>query len=320
MASALLFDRDTVDEIDDWTEKLPRLGRKCILWVDLESPSEDEVRQLVDELGVGEESVRLLEDAAAEPTLVDHGEYVHVRSCAPSDADERELRRLDCLVSERWVVTVHDAPVAVLETFRERATGSGATGNLDGPTFLADLLEWTLAGYLDAFEAIEVLLEDIDVDAMAQRIETKEEILERLVALRREIGHLRRALASHRELTLALARPELEAIASSSSVDRFRSLRDQLEVVVQAARDSRESVVGSFEVLIATTGQRTNEIMKVLTLASVLLLPGALVAGIMGMNFKVGLFDHAVLFWATIAFILAVAFATIAAARMRDWV
>ena len=60
---------------------------------------------------------------------------------------------------------------------------------------------------------------------------------------------------------------------------------------MQAARDSRESVVGAFDVVIASTGQRTNEIMKVLTLASVLILPGTLIAGVMGMNFQLGVFD-----------------------------
>jgi Mg2+ and Co2+ transporter CorA len=54
---------------------------------------------------------------------------------------------------------------------------------------------------------------------------------------------------------------------------------------MQAARDSRESVVGAFDVVIASTGQRTNEIMKFLALASVLILPGTLIAGVMGMTF-----------------------------------
>ena len=57
---------------------------------------------------------------------------------------------------------------------------------------------------------------------------------------------------------------------------------------MQEARDAREAIVGSFDVLIARGGHRTNEIMKVLTLTSVILLPGALIAGVMGMNFKVG--------------------------------
>ncbi len=74
---------------------------------------------------------------------------------------------------------------------------------------------------------------------------------------------------------------------------------------MQEARDAREAIVGSFDVLIARGGQRTNEIMKVLTLASVILLPGALIAGVMGMNFKVGLFDEPMLFWAVLAVIVA---------------
>ena len=46
----------------------------------------------------------------------------------------------------------------------------------------------------------------------------------------------------------------------------------RFESTVQEARDVRESIVGSFEVLIARTCHRTNHIMKVLTLTSVILL------------------------------------------------
>ena len=162
---------------------------------------------------------------------------------------------------------------------------------LDGLGFLANLLEWALSSYLDAFEALEHDLEEIDAKAMSGEASVSDEVLAGLVEMRREVGRLRRALVSHREVVLALTRPELEAIASSDSAERFTSLRDRLEEAVQASRDARESIVGSFDVLLASTGQRTNEIMKVLTLASVLLLPGALIAGVMGMNFEVGIFE-----------------------------
>jgi Mg2+ and Co2+ transporter CorA len=60
--------------------------------------------------------------------------------------------------------------------------------------------------------------------------------------------------------------------------------------------------------------------MKVLTLTSVILLPGALLAGIMGMNFKVGLFDETILFWVVLAAIIAIAPITIGFAKTRDWI
>jgi magnesium transporter len=73
-------------------------------------------------------------------------------------------------------------------------------------------------------------------------------------------------------------------------------------------------------VLIARGAHRTNEIMKVLTLTSVILLPGALIAGVMGMNFNVGLFDDPMLFWVVVAVIVAIAPLTIGVAKQRDWI
>ena len=78
--------------------------------------------------------------------------------------------------------------------------------------------------------------------------------------------------------------------------------------------------MGSFDVLIARGSHRTNRIMTVLTLTSVILLPGALLAAVMGMNFKVGLFREEWLFWVTVAVIVAVAPLTIALAKVRRWI
>jgi Mg2+ and Co2+ transporter CorA len=60
--------------------------------------------------------------------------------------------------------------------------------------------------------------------------------------------------------------------------------------------------------------------MKVLTLTSVIFLPGALLAGVMGMNFKVGLFGETWMFYVVIALIILIAPITIGAAKFRDWI
>jgi Mg2+ and Co2+ transporter CorA len=60
--------------------------------------------------------------------------------------------------------------------------------------------------------------------------------------------------------------------------------------------------------------------MKVLTLASVLILPGSLLAGIMGMNFRLGFFTDPIYFWVVVAAMAIVAVATLAIARVRDWI
>ena len=222
------------------------------------------------------------------------------------------------MVSEHWVITAHNDPIPVLEEFAERVSGSGDTGSLDGPGFLAALLEWVLGAYTAAFERIEQRLEEFDIQAM--RGDGKAEDIERLVKMRKEVGKLRRALAAHRTALVSLTHPELEALGDNKSGERFGSLLSRFESTVQEARDAREAIVGSFDVLIARDGHRTNDIMKVLTLTSVILLPGALIAGVMGMNFKVGLFDEPWLFWVVIAAIVAIAPVTLGLAKQREWI
>ena len=88
--------------------------------------------------------------------------------------------------------------------------------------------------------------------------------------------------------------PELDALSTEDSAKKFAALESRLTQALDAARETKESTFGSFDLLVARIGQRTNDIMKVLTLVTVILLPSTVLAGIMGMNFKVGLFDAGV--------------------------
>jgi magnesium transporter len=319
MTEAILFDRDDVQKLDDVAERPRRLGRGKLLWVDLDRESDGAADAVADAFDLDARTRDCLASSAERAVFHDHGRYIHVTTYAPDPEDEGELIALECVVGEQWVVTAHDQPIPVLEDFAARVSGSGDTGSLDGPGFLAALLEWVLGSYSAAFERIEQRLEQFDVQAMRGEGEAERDI-EQLVEMRQEVGKLRRALAAHRTALVSLTHPELEALGDHASGERFESLLQRFESTVQEARDAREAIVGSFDVLIARGGHRTNEIMKVLTLTSVILLPGALIAGIMGMNFKVGLFDRAILFWVVVAAIATIAPVTIALAKRWKWI
>jgi magnesium transporter len=319
MSAAILFDRDQVEHLDDISERPQRLSGSKLLWVDLDRRTEDGVSEVTEAFGLDEQTRACLAESGDRAVFRDHGRYLHISTCAPTDDEECRLIALECVVGENWVVTAHDEPIAVLEDFAARVSGSGDTGSLDGPRFLAALLEWVLGSYSAAFDRIEQRLEEFDIQAMRGDAKPERDI-EKLIAMRRQVGELRRALAAHRSALVALTHPELEALGDDRAGERFESLLSRYESTMQEARDAREAIVGSFDVLIARGGQRTNEIMKVLTLASVILLPGALIAGVMGMNFKVGLFDNPSLFWVVVAAIAAIAPVAIVLAKRWDWV
>jgi magnesium transporter len=319
MSQAILFHRDRVERIAHIPDRPRRLSGSKLLWVDVDRYSSEDADRVAEAFGVDRKTRDCLLRSSDRAVFSDHGRYIHVTTYAPQEEDEGELHSLECVVGENWVITAHDVPIPVLEEFAERASGSGNTGSLDGPGFLAALLEWVLGAYSAAFERIEHRLEEFDIDAMRGDGDAERDI-ERLIEMRREVGSLRRALAAHRSALVSLTHPELEALGDHNSGAQYQSLLQRFESTVQEARDAREAIVGSFDVLIARGGHRTNEIMKVLTLTSVILLPGALLAGVMGMNFEVGLFDEPMLFWAVVALILAIGPVTFGVAKQRGWI
>jgi magnesium transporter len=320
MSGAILFEGHKAEHLSSLSDRPKRLRGSQLLWVDIDRGNGVTAGEVAEAFSLAEATRNRLGNSEKRAVFQDCGRYIHITTYSPCEEDgkEDELVALECVVGENWVVTAHDRPVEVLEEFAERVSGSGDTGALDGPAFLATLLEWVLGAYSAAFERLEERLEEFDVQAM--RGKSAEEDIEKLVAMRREVGILRRALAGHRSALTALTHPELEALGDTASGDRFQSLLIRFESTVQEARDAREAIVGSFDVLLARTGHRTNNIMKVLTLASVILLPGALIAGVMGMNFKVGLFEASWVFYLILALILAIAPATVGVARRRSWI
>jgi magnesium transporter len=318
MTQAILFERQQVAELEDLSDRPRRLSGSTLLWVDLDGGSEAGADEVAEAFGLDKQTRDGLAKRSDRPVFKDYGRYLHLTTYAPREDDGGKLHALECVVGENWVITAHDRPIVVLEDFAARVSGSGDTGSLDGPGFLAALLEWVLGSYTAAFERIEQRLEDFDVHAMRGR--GADEDIEKLVEMRREVGTLRRALAAHRFALVALTHPELEALGDNASGERFVSLFTRFESTMQEARDAREAIVGAFDVLIARSGHQTNQIMKVLTLVSVILLPGTLVAGVMGMNFEIGLFDTAWLFWVILAAIIAVAPLTLGIAKMRQWI
>lgn len=319
MSEAILFDRDRVDRLDSLADLPDRLGDSTLLWVDLQHHgSEIGADDVADAFTLDDRTRKYLTAPPDSAFFDDHGRYIHITTYTPRQDEEGELHAVECVVGQNWVVTAHEHPIQVLEEFAHRVSGSGDTGSLDGPSFLAALLEWILGSYTASFERMEQGLEEFDVNAM--RGEGADDDIEKLVEMRRQLGNLRRALAAHRSALVALTHPELEALGDHASSERFQSLFVRFEATLQEARDVREAIVGSFDVLIARGSHKTNKIMTVLTLTSVILLPGALLAAVMGMNFKVGLFDNSALFWVVVAVIVAVAPVTIGVAKVRDWI
>jgi magnesium transporter len=321
MLTVFVFDERESRQAEEVRAALDRLGETALLWIALRDPAEDEVAAVQEAFNLGDEQVQRLLEPPSRASLVDAGEHLHVTLyVASGEGGEPVLRPVECVLGPNWVVTAHEAEIEVLEEFRERAEGGGQIGALDSPSFVAAVVEWVVTSYFRAFEDVESELEELDARIMSEIPKHVADELGRLVELRRSIGTLRRALSPHREVIAALAHPELDVLSTEDSAQRFAALETSVSQAVGAAREAKESTRGSFDLLVARIGQRTNDIVKLLTLVTVILLPASVLAGVMGMNFKVGLFDLTWMFWAVIGAMLGIAVLVLSIGRNRHWI
>ena len=325
LVTAHLFDKTQGKEVETWAESLQHLSKDQVLWLDLMDPTDAEAHEVIAALDLGDAGSLTLGEPDGKPGVEQHEGHLRVTAVAVSDKERdpaRERIVVDCFVGPNWVMTAHRAQISVLDDFREAATGKGEIGLLDAPSFLSTLLEWVVASYLRAFDEVEETLEEFDVKALRQPSNNPDAQIELLIEARRRVGRLRRTLAPHREVFATLSHFEFDPLSSAGSAERFVELTSRVDVALASARDAKDGIASSFDVLIVRTEHRTNEIMKVLAMASILLLPGALIAGVAGMNvnFNAGTFVHSALFWIVLAAIVGIALATLGLARLRRWI
>jgi Mg2+ and Co2+ transporter CorA len=96
-------------------------------------------------------------------------------------------------------------------------------------------------------------------------------------------------------------------------------LTDRLERALDAVENLRELLLGTFDIHMGRAAQDTNEVMKILTLLSAVLLPAVVLAGVMGMNFQLPFFSDPGNFRLVIAAMVGLAVVILLLARQRGW-
>jgi magnesium transporter len=278
------------------------------------------VARLAPLLDLQPRTLRALARPREIPEVALHRDYLHVRIAAdPNDRDHDSLAWLDVIAGKNVVITHHDRPITFLDDVDTRIERDASAGSLSDAAFFTIVIDAAIASYHAAVDAIE---EDVDrLDAIALRGRAPDTALSELVRCRRRIARLRRLLADHRSVFTSLGSPELgSVIESPDEAALVAGLATRFEGALSAVEESREALLGSFDVYMSQTGQRTNEVMKALTLATVLLLPGSMAAGLLGMNVVVPLDkDDPMSFWLVVGAIAILAVAIVVVARARRW-
>ena len=288
-----------------------------LLWIDVDDRDGDALKRAAAAIGLAATGLRQLGREEPRVRILRLPDHVVISlGVVEPDDPHADRHALDLVVGPNHVVTVHDRPLAVIDAFREEIDHEELIGALDAASFTAGLIDSVFTAYFRQIEAIE---RDIDrLDELAVRAPTSDSFLTRVLTLRRRIAHLRRALAPNREALLPLARPDVAMTLDLG--DTWPGITQRLERAIDGVENARELLVGSFDLYLGRSSQRTNDVMKALTLVSAIALPGIVIAGVMGMNFTMTFFDDPNNFFLVLLAMAAFAVIIVGVARLRRWI
>ncbi len=316
---ARLYDAHGEDrEVDVTREALTKVGDRSLLWIDVDDRNAEDLARLADALELEPRIVdQLAVDRRQARILRLPDRIVVTIVLLEDDGSGPVVRELDVLVGRNLVITVHDGPLAAIRDFEEELTHEEGLGALDAGAFMTGLIDAVLSTYFREVDTIDEQIERLDALAMRNG-GSHGDFLTEVVALRRRIALVRRALTPNREALGPLVRPDFEV--HDDLVRAWPGTIDRLERAIDSIEKSRELLVGSFDIYLGRSAQRSNDVMKVLTILSAIALPGIVLAGVMGMNFQLVFFEEPNNFFVVLATMIGFAVAIVGVARWRGWI
>jgi magnesium transporter len=305
--------RDTKVELQAW--RTLRVATDQLLWIDLEAPAEGELDEVATALKLSDRASASLHAEAARPGAIVHDDAVEVALLSLADDIAKDPVLLEILIGEGWLVTRHRIPIPFLAAYRERIQDQREIGRLQSVDLLVAILDAWVDTFFAAAEDLEREVDELDDAALR----TDRDILSRLVRMRRRIARARRLVSAHREVVAEMARPDFIPERFAEGAEAIQGIVGRVDRATDAFTSARDMLIGTFDVHMTRTAQRTNDVMRVLTIASVILLPAVVIAGVMGMNFKAPLFDTPNIFYVVIGLMVALAVGTLMFARSRHW-
>jgi magnesium transporter len=192
---------------------------------------------------------------------------------------ESSYGEFDIFVGKEFLISAHDGPSRTAAAVKPRFM---ADPHLAHPgRLLHALLRTIVSRYPPVLDSVEEKLDALEDQVYMQPTPAR---LNEIFRLKRALVDLRRAAISMREvLNGILLRDE---VWLKSQFLYFRDIYDHVLRALEFVDTYRDILTGVLDVHLTATANRTNEIMKVLTIFATLATPFLLVTGFFGMNFS----------------------------------
>lgn len=253
------------------------------VWVDLAAPSIPELLILSDTFVFHPLSV---EDARAVlhyPKIEAYEGYLYAilhGIAFQTEENTFSSHDIDFFIGPSYLVTVHNGDSRSIAELHENAVRNPKVMAEGSVALFHRIVDMMVDHYGPEMQKLEDRLDQLETAVFDN---PTPEVIRQILSEKRRVGGLRRIITPQRDAMARLARRDFVDISTDMSF-RFRDVFDHLQRLNDDATMFQDRITGILDAYLTNVSNKLNEVMKVLTVVSTILMPLTLIAGVWGMN------------------------------------
>jgi magnesium transporter len=255
------------------------------LWLDLQNPQQQDIELLHEEFKFHPLAIEDATRHHERPKLEAFDSYYFMVFYTLSYNDARRQlasQAVGLFIGANYIVSVHEGEISTIDETIKRWQAHTADFGHDAGALLYALLDAIVDDYFPVIDQLAERVEDME-EQIFERF--KDDALQEVFSLKRDLLGVRRVVAPERDVLNVLIRREVP-IFERNTILYLQDVYDHIVRITDSIDTYRDLLSSALDAFLSVQSNRLNQIVKVLTIASIVLMSDALVAGIYGMNFE----------------------------------
>jgi magnesium transporter len=252
--------------------------------VDVAEPDRQDHELLCSTFGIEEEDTTEALRMHQRPRIVDLSDGLAMVVLYGVTEKRRAPVELHVLVSERFVVTIHDAAISGLAAVQSRHRLHEKDKPVAALVVVHKVLDSIADGYFPRLSKI-----DDEIDKVEEGIfeNPTDQQLQELFAMKRDLIAMRKVVTPMRDMLGAVFTGVVELPGFTDETSGWlRDAYDHMIRISDLVDSYRDLLTGAMDVYLSTVSNRLNSVMKQLTVIATIFLPLTFVTGFFGQNFS----------------------------------
>ncbi|MFH1686785.1 MAG: magnesium/cobalt transporter CorA [bacterium] len=289
------------------------------LWVDLCKPTDEESYVLTDDFGFHPLAIEDVMSEKPRTKIDDYDKYIFVVFQIVDYVGRQEglkVSEVDLFLSGNSLVTVHFDNHRIFDYLYSRAERDDRLMSRGLDFLLHAVIDKIVDNYNTTLDILEYEIDEVETDVLGQ---PDEDTVRSIFTLRRDILQLKRIVLPQREVISRLWRGQYDLVSERARL-YFSDIYDHLVRINDVADAEWQTLNSSQEVYFSSVSTKTNRIIKVLTIFTVLFIPPTFLVGLWGMNFRnMPELDWDYGYFGALAFMFSIILGLIIFFRKKDW-